>query len=72
MKTNEIQRRKAIAADNIARIRQEVAAKVKVAESDWQLQAGRWLSLGRKKVQVKQKEDQEAKQGKKKRQGKTE
>ena len=72
VKTNEIQRRKAIAADNIARIRQEVAAKVKVAESDWQLQAGRWLSLGRKKVQVKQKEDQEAKQGKKKRQGKTE
>jgi len=60
-----------IAADNIARIRQEVAAKVKAAESDWQLQAGRWLSLGRKKVQVKQKEDQEAKQGKKKRQGKS-
>jgi hypothetical protein len=36
IKLTEMERRKAMAGENIARIRQEVAGKVKTAEADWQ------------------------------------
>ena len=70
IKRNEMERRKAIAGENIARIRLEVAVKVKAAESEWQQLAAKWLSVARRKVQVKKKEDEDAKAGKRKRKGK--
>eukprot|EP00981_Chlorochromonas_danica_P002026 scaffold413_cov176-Ochromonas_danica.AAC.22 len=69
IKRNEMERRRAMAAENIARIRQEVAVKVKAAEAEWQVKAAKWLAIGRRKVQVKKKEDEEAKAGKRKRKG---
>jgi hypothetical protein len=36
IKRAEMERRKAMAGENIARIRQEVAGKVKAAEAEWQ------------------------------------
>jgi hypothetical protein len=69
IKRTEMERRKAIAGENIARIRQEVAVKVKAAESEWQGTVAKWLSIARRKVQVKKKEDEDAKAGKRKRKG---
>jgi len=69
IKRTEMERRKAIAGENIARIRQEVAVKVKAAESEWQGLAAKWLAIARRKVQVKKKEDEDAKAGKRKRKG---
>lgn len=69
IKRSEMERRKAVAGENIARIRQEVAVKVKAAESEWQGLAAKWLSVARRKVQVKKKEDEDAKAGKRKRKG---
>jgi len=68
-KMSEIERRKAQAGGNIARIREEVAEKVRSAESEWQNSANRWLVIGKKKVQIKKKEDDDAREGKKKRKG---
>ena len=69
IKRSEMERRKAIAGENIARIRQEVAVKVKAAEAEWQSLAAKWLAVARRKVQVKKKEDEDAKAGKRKRKG---
>lgn len=69
IKRSEMERRKAVAGENIARIRLEVAIKVKVAETEWQGLASKWLSIARRKVQVKKKEDEDAKAGKRKRKG---
>jgi hypothetical protein len=69
IKRTEMERRKAIAGENVARIRQEVAVKVKAAESEWQGLAAKWLAIARRKVQVKKKEDEDAKAGKRKRKG---
>lgn len=69
IKRSEMERRKAIAGENTARIRQEVAVKVKAAEAEWQSLAAKWLAVARRKVQVKKKEDEDAKAGKRKRKG---
>mmetsp|Transcript_3163 Transcript_3163/g.5341 ORF Transcript_3163/g.5341 Transcript_3163/m.5341 type:complete len:649 (+) Transcript_3163:2-1948(+) len=69
IKRAEMERRKAVAGENIARIRQEVAVKVKAAEAEWQSTAAKWLSIAKRKVQVKKKEDEDAKAGKRKRKG---
>jgi hypothetical protein len=69
IKRSEMERRKAVAGENVARIRQEVAVKVKAAESEWQGLAAKWLAVARRKVQVKKKEDEDAKAGKRKRKG---
>eukprot|EP01035_Chromulina_nebulosa_P029892 gene29892-39671_t len=55
-----MERRKAMASENIARIRMEVSQKVGTAK---------WLSVARRKVQVKAKEDEDARAGKRKRKG---
>merc|ERR1712169_127785 len=64
---NEMARRKAMASDSIARIRQELTARIKASESDWQTQSAKWHTIAKKKIQVKQREDLEAKKVKKKR-----
>lgn len=69
IKRTEMERRKAIAGENIARIREDVATKVKDAETDWQGDANRWLTLAKRKVAVKKREDEEAREGKRKRKG---
>lgn len=69
IKRDEMERRKAMASENTARIREEVAVKVKAAESEWQGRAVKWLAISRRKVQVKKREDEEAKAGKRKRKG---
>lgn len=65
----EIQRRKEIAEENVLRITDALTQKMKGKELEWQLLSVRWLSLSRRKVAVKQKEDEVAKAGKKKRTG---
>lgn len=42
---------------------------MKTVEQEWQLATVRWLSVARRKVLVKQREDDAAKLGKKKRAG---
>jgi hypothetical protein len=69
IKIAEVERRKAAASGNATRIREELAAKVKAAEAEWQAQTAKWLLVARRKVQVKKKEDDDAKQVKKKRGG---
>jgi len=69
-KMSEIERRKAQAGANIARIREEVADKVRLAESEWQGNANKWLTIAKRKVQIKKKEDEDAREGKMKRKGK--
>merc|ERR1712000_781999 len=64
---NEMARRKAMASDSIARIRQELTARIKASESDWQTQSAKWHTIAKKKIQVQQREDLEAKKVKKKR-----
>lgn len=69
IKLSEMERRKAMASENIARIRQEVAGKVRTAEAEWQGRTSKWLALARRKVLVKKKEDEDARAGKRKRRG---
>lgn len=69
IKRTEMERRKAMAGENIARIREEVAGRVKSAEAEWQGGAARWLTMAKRKVQVKKKEDEDAREGKRKRKG---
>lgn len=69
IKIAEMERRKAMASENIARIRQEVAQKVRASEAAWQVTAAKWLSVARRKVQVKAKEDEDARAGRRKRKG---
>jgi len=66
-KLGEVERRKTAAGDNIARIREDVAVKVKAAEYEWQTRASKWLIMAKRKVAVKKKEDEDAKAGKKNR-----
>ena len=69
IKKSEMERRKSMAADNTARIREEVAGRVKLAEAEWQLKASKWLTIARKKVQVKKREDNDARTSKAKKRG---
>ena len=66
-KLGEVERRKTAAGDNIARIREDVAVKVRAAEYEWQTRASKWLVMAKRKVAVKKKEDEDAKAGKKNR-----
>jgi hypothetical protein len=50
IKRQELERRKALAGENVARIRLEVAVKVKAAEAEWQVTAAKWLSIAKRKV----------------------
>jgi len=69
IKKSEIDRRKIAAGESIARIRQEVAVRIRISESEWQVKSTKWLSIAKKKVAVKDSEDKAAKQSKKKRAG---
>jgi hypothetical protein len=69
IKIADINRRTTMAKDSIARIREEVAMKVRNAETDWQVQCVKWLTVAKKKVQVKKREDQEARKNKQRRRG---
>jgi hypothetical protein len=64
-----MERRRAMASENVSRIRQEVAGKVRASEAEWQGRTGKWLAQARRKVLVKKKEDEEARGGKRKRKG---
>jgi hypothetical protein len=70
IKKSEVERRRALASENTSRIREELGAKVKLAESQWQAKASKWLVMARRKVDVKKREDEEARAGKRKRGGK--
>jgi uncharacterized caspase-like protein len=70
IKLAEIERRRSTATANVARIREELSTKTRAAETEWQSQTTKWLLVARRKVQVKKKEDDEAKAIKKKRKGK--
>jgi len=69
IKINDLTNRKIFAGTNIARIRDEVANKVKIAETEWQTISTKWLTVAQKKVQIKKKEDEEARKGKRLRAG---
>jgi hypothetical protein len=69
IRADEIARRRIAADDNCARIRQELAARLKATESEWQISAARWLALAKRKVEVKKREDAEAQATKKRRKG---
>lgn len=69
IKLNDLTNRKVFAGSNIARIREEVAAKVHASESEWQSLSGKWLAIAQKKVEVKKREDAEARASKRKRAG---
>jgi len=69
IKLVELEKRRASASENMARIRQDVAIKIRIAEAEWQGNAAKWLSISRRKVQVKKKEDEDAKAGKRARKG---
>jgi len=72
IKITEMSKRRAMAGDNVARIRNELAGRVKGAEQDWQNNSSKWLQVARRKVTVKHREDEEATAGMKKRKGKVE
>ena len=55
----------------MSRIREDVNVRIKSIESAWQLAVSRWLTVAKRKVQVKKQEDDEAKAGKRKRKGGT-
>jgi hypothetical protein len=67
IKLKEIERRKDIASENITRIRLEFEIRAKSDETDWQLKASKWLLFNKRKVEVKKREDEEAKISKAKR-----
>ena len=64
IKRTEIERRKKQCGDSCARIRDELENKAKNAEADWQSQTLKWLNVAKKKIQVKQNEDRNAKAAK--------
>jgi len=70
IKNAEMERRQAMASENTARIREEVAGRVRMAEAEWQLGASKWLTIARKKVQVKKREDNDARTSKARKKGK--
>merc|ERR1712146_850599 len=61
IKINDLTNRKIFAGTNTARIRDEVALKVKTAEAEWQTLSSKWLAVATKKVQVKKKDSALAK-----------
>lgn len=67
IKIEEMNKRKATANENISRIRTELAARIKADEKDWQLSTSKWLVVAKRKVEVKKREDEEARVGKLKR-----
>ena len=69
VKVGDINRRTAMAGENIARIRQEVYEKVRKSEIAWQMDASKWVNISKKKVQVKKREDQESNKSKRKKRG---
>ena len=58
--TQVVTDRKIAAVTNIRRIRKEAVNKIKLAETTWQNNAGRWLYTAKRKVDLKQAEDAEA------------
>jgi hypothetical protein len=70
IKRSEVERRKAMAQENISRIREELAQRLKNAETAWQQSASRWVAVAKRKVETKRREDEEARVGKRKRKGK--
>jgi len=69
IKRGEMERRRATAGDNTARIRLEVSRKIRNRELEWQGLTAKWLQVARRKVQVKKSEDAASAAGKKKRAG---
>jgi hypothetical protein len=69
VKRAEMERRKASASDNTARIRLEVSRKVRTFEAEWQSNTAKWLQVAKRKVAVKKKDDEDARTGKKKKKG---
>jgi hypothetical protein len=67
LQKDEVSHRKGLARDNLDRIRTELAGRIKASESDWQTASAKWLMVGQKKIEVKKREDTEAKKVKKKR-----
>ena len=65
----EIERRQELARESIQRITQTLTQVMKGKELGWQQQSIRWISLARRKIAVKLKEDEDAKARKKKRTG---
>merc|ERR1711965_189236 len=69
IKINDLTNRKIFSGTNIARIREAVAKKVHASELEWQQMSGKWLTIAQKKVEIKKKEDAEARKGKRARKG---
>ena len=69
VKKAEVDRRKTAGSESVARIREELNKRLHVSEQEWQYQTVRWLSMARRKVQVKKEEDEKARVGRKKRAG---
>lgn len=69
IRVDEISRRKLAADDSCARIRQELSARLRATESEWQSHAIRWVTLAKRKVEVKKREDAEALATKRRRKG---
>merc|ERR1711871_279184 len=69
IKLNDLTNRKIFSGTNIARIRETVAKKVHSSELEWQQMSGKWLTIAQKKVEIKKKEDAEARKGKRARKG---
>jgi hypothetical protein len=67
LQKDEVAHRKGLARDNLDRIRTELAGRIKASESDWQTASAKWLMIAQKKIEVKKREDTEAKKVKKKR-----
>lgn len=61
IKLKEISNRRAAADENINRITEELQIRAKSDETDWQLKASKWLLFNKRKVEVKKREDEEAK-----------
>jgi len=55
-----------MATNNILRLKREVTERTRTREQDWQNRTARWYSTASRKVEVKQREDQEAEIAKKK------
>ena len=65
----EVEKRRELARESSQRITQTLTQVVKGRELEWQQLTIRWISLARRKIAVKVKEDENAKAGKKKRSG---
>ena len=59
--------RRISAITNIRQIRKETQAKIRGDENKWQNDAARWLSTGRRKVELKKREDADMEAAKRRR-----